>query len=86
MSGDSYKYLTDETELDIEDSLKNIKQPVLIIGGSDDKFLSPYKMMINLFEEIENSEIIFLSNTSHNLLIPRNLVKVRFLIRNFLLE
>ena len=73
-------------ELDIEDSIKNIQQPVLIIGGSDDKFLAPYKMMIRMFEEIKDSRILFLSNTSHNILIPRNIGKIRFFIKNFLLE
>lgn len=73
-------------ELDIEDSLCNIKQPTLIIGGSDDKYLSPYKLMIRLFEEIDNSYIVFLHNTKHNILIPRNINKVYFLIKNFLLK
>lgn len=74
------------TDLDIEDYIKNIKQPVLIIGGSDDKFLSPYKMMIRMFEEIEDSRIVFLNNTRHNVLIPRNMDRICFLIRNFLLD
>lgn len=73
-------------QLDIEDHLKNIKQPVLIIGGRDDKLLSPYKMMIRMFEEIEDSRILFLKDTKHNILIHRNIKKVYNLINSFLKE
>ena len=73
-------------QINIENEIKTIKQDTLIIGGSEDDKLAPYNMIIKLYEEIKNSQILFLKNTKHNILLNENLEKICGIIDIFLKE
>ncbi|WP_297983186.1 alpha/beta fold hydrolase [uncultured Methanobrevibacter sp.] len=69
--------------LDIKENLYKITSPTLIIGGEDDE-LTDIEHQEEIHKNIRNSEIIFLENTKHNLLIGRNIEKIDNMINEFL--
>ncbi|WP_295722890.1 alpha/beta fold hydrolase [uncultured Methanobrevibacter sp.] len=70
---------------DVYDNLNKINNEVLIIYGEDDTIIS--KTAINeLVNNIDNSKLITLKNTKHNVLIERNYDYLKELIKDFLYE
>ncbi len=70
---------------DVYDDLNKINNEVLIIYGEDDTIIS--KTAINeLVNNINNSKLITLKNTKHNVLIKRNFDYIKELIKDFLYE
>lgn len=70
---------------DVYNDLNKINNEVLIIYGEDDTIIS--KTGINeLVDNIDNSKLITLKNTKHNVLIERNFDYLKELIKDFLYE
>lgn len=70
---------------DVYDDLNKINNEVLIIYGEDDTIIS--KTGINeLVDNIDNSKLITLKNTKHNVLIERNFDYLKEIIKDFLYE
>lgn len=68
---------------DIFDCLKNIKNNTLIMYGEDEKIIS-FNNIIEVYNEIPNSEKVSFPNTKHNVLIHRNFDDAKDIILNFL--
>lgn len=67
----------------IENELRYINVPTLILAGKYDEITLPDNQ-IELHEKIGNSKIIILDNVKHNILIGENIAKISDIITEFI--
>ena len=70
---------------DLTDKLNEINAPTLVIAGEEDN-LTSLDIQEKIHDNIENSEMIVLEKTKHNILIGRNIEKVLNIINEFMLK
>ena len=69
----------------LTDKLNEINVPTLVIAGEEDN-LTNLDIQEKIHDNIENSEMIVLEKTKHNILIGRNIEKVLKIINDFMLK
>ena len=67
----------------LTDKLNEINVPTLVIAGEEDN-LTNLDIQEKIHDNIENSEMIVLEKTKHNILIGRNIEKVLNIINEFM--
>ena len=67
----------------LTDKLNEINVPTLVIAGEEDN-LTNLEIQEKIHDNIENSEMIVLEKTKHNILIGRNIEKVLNIINDFM--
>ena len=70
-------------EYDVENELKYVDVPTLILAGKYDEITSP-DMQRQLSDRIRNSRLIVFNDVKHNLLAGENIVKISDIINKFL--
>ncbi len=70
-------------DFSITDKLSAINAPAIIISGKDDE-LTDLNMQRNIHKNLNNSEMIILEDTKHNVLIGNNIVKIINIIKDFM--
>ena len=68
---------------DLTDKLNEINAPALVIAGEEDN-LTSLDIQRKISDNIEDSELIVLKKTKHNILIGRNIEKVLNIINEFM--
>ena len=69
----------------ISDKLNCIEVPALIIAGKEDN-LTDLEIQAEIHNNIENSEMIILEKTKHNILIGRNIDIILNILNDFMLK
>lgn len=69
----------------ITDKLNTIDAPTIVIAGSDDE-LTDLELQRKIYDNIDNSEMIILEDTKHNVLIGKNISRILDIINEFMLK
>lgn len=70
-------------EFNVTDRLCEIKAPAIVIAGAEDN-LTDLDIQRKISDNIENSELIVLENTKHNILVAYNIERVLTIIDDFM--